>query len=297
MAALGDRVDSLRGTYLIDQADSLGRKGNKDLLDILADSYKKGGGKRRIMSPEKNKREVLEIETYSPKAVASIRNLPEDLQDRFLIIPLMRSKRNFPDPDDPDENWGDVREKLYRFLVSNYGLVASTYTVQKIQYRMKPEVSGRTLELWLPLETMFDCLGAPQEEVKEAKKRFLSQYGFSEYEPSEMEEAVVRTVLEQFEEGEVQKVLSPKAISEVMDIEVFPNTDTPRQRAAKVGWTLKKFNLFSEKKPRTKEGVCYLFEKEKVENIYKRYFESELTSPTSSEESTTNKEEIGSVGV
>jgi len=55
LAALGDTVDSLRGTYLIDQADSLERKGSEDLLDILTGSYKKGGGKRRIINSDKAK--------------------------------------------------------------------------------------------------------------------------------------------------------------------------------------------------------------------------------------------------
>jgi len=68
LAALGDTVDSLRGVYLIDQADSLKRKGNENLLDILADSYKKGGGKRMVLDFDKHKgRRVLEFETYSPK--------------------------------------------------------------------------------------------------------------------------------------------------------------------------------------------------------------------------------------
>ena len=62
LAALGDTVDSLRGTYLIDQADSLERKGGEELLDILTDSYKKRGGKRRIVNFDKAKsREVKAV--------------------------------------------------------------------------------------------------------------------------------------------------------------------------------------------------------------------------------------------
>ena len=61
LPALSDTVDSLRGTYLIDQADALTRKGYEDLLDILADSYKKSGGKRRVVNFDKKRgREILE---------------------------------------------------------------------------------------------------------------------------------------------------------------------------------------------------------------------------------------------
>src|SRR3989344_510086 len=105
LAALSETVDALRGTYLIDQADSLGRKGTEDLLGILADSYKKSGGKRRIINFDKGKnREILEFETSSPNACASIKELPEDLRDRCLAIGLIRSQKNFPDPDDSNNN-------------------------------------------------------------------------------------------------------------------------------------------------------------------------------------------------
>ncbi|MDP3093616.1 MAG: hypothetical protein Q8N16_02520 [bacterium] len=295
LPALGDTVDSLRGTYLIDQADSLWREKNEDLLDILADSYKRKGGKRRIMSPDKNKREVLEFETYGPKALAAIRELPEDLRDRFLTIPLIRSAQNFPDPDNEDENWKEIRGGIYKFLIENHLLASSTCSVLKTQYKLNPEVFGRTLELWLPLETMLKCLEAGEEEVKEARRRFLSQYQFSEYEPSEFEREVIKGILSRFQDGDTETILSPKKIGENMDPDVFQFGELPIRRAVKVGWALKNFNLFSEKRPRTKEGVHYLFEKKRVENIYKRYFAAEPTLLTPSEKNNSNREEVEGV--
>lgn len=280
LPALADTVDALRGTYLIDQADSLERKGNEDLLDILADSYKKGGGKRRIMNPDMRKgREVLEMDTYSPKAFASIRELPEDLRDRCLVIPIIRSRNNFPDPDDENDDWREIRGKIYCFTIANHGLVTSLYTAKKTQYRTHRELLGRELELWLPLEVIFTSVGASDEIVRESKSRFLSQYGLSVYEPSEFEDEVIRAVLAKFHDEETQVTLSAKAISEGMNEDAFMPQDSPRQRAAKVGWTLKKFNLFSEKKPRTKEGLSYLFEKPKVEKINGLYFETLAHAP------------------
>ncbi len=293
LAALGDTVDSLRGTYLIDQADSLERKGGEELLDILTDSYKKTGGKRRVVNFDKAKsREVLEYETYGPKVFASIRELPEDLRDRCFIVPLVRSQKNFPDPDDENDNWREIRGKLYKLLITNYNLVADNYFVRKIEYKRQPDIAGRELELWLVIEIMLKSLGA-QDEVELAKRRFLSQYGFSEYEPSEIEEEVVMSILGQFQEN-TEVVLSPKEISESINPEAFLERDTPKQRAAKVGWAIKKFNLASEKKPRTKTGICYLFEKTKVENLYRTYFKTadEPTPPTPSEENGLNSEDL-----
>lgn len=273
LPALSDTVDSLRGTYLIDQADALGRKGTEELLDILADSYKKSGGKRRVINFDKrNGRETMEFETYSPKAFASIKELPEDLRDRCLVVPLVRSQKNFPDPDDENNNWREIRGKIYKLLMTNFELVGSTYTVRKIEYRGNQEILGRSLELWLPFEVIMECFGA-QDKVAEAKRRFLAQYGFSEYEPSELEEEVIKAVLNALQ-GVQEAVLTPVAISEFLPAELFASGDTPKQRAAKVGWAIKKFNLSSEKKPRTKEGVRYLFHKSKVEEIYKSYFKN-----------------------
>lgn len=273
LAALGDTVDALRGTYLIDQADSLDRKGGEELLDILTDSYKKSGGKRRVVNFDKKKsREVLEYETYSPKVFASIRELPEDLRDRCFIVPLVRSQRNFPSPDDENENWREVRGNLYKLLLTHYDLVSSYYLIRKLDYKNQSDIVGRELELWLPLEVILKALGV-DDELEIVKKRFLSQYGFAEYEPMELEEEVAKAIWAQLQD-KTEAILTPKEISELIEAEFFSMGETPKQRAAKVGWAIKKFNLSSEKKSRTKEGVRYLFEKSKVEAICKSYFKT-----------------------
>jgi hypothetical protein len=70
-AALGDSADSLRGTLLLDQAEKLNSNENNNLIGLLADSYKKAGGQRRVVEITKAGRSVLEFSTYSPKAFAS----------------------------------------------------------------------------------------------------------------------------------------------------------------------------------------------------------------------------------
>lgn len=281
LAALGDTVDALRGTYLIDQADSLARKESCELLDVLADSYKKSGGKRRVLNLDKKRggRDILEFETYSPKAFASIKELPEDLADRCLIMPLIRSQRNFNDPDDSNEDWRALRGELYKLALLQYDVVGSAYYIKKVEYRRTSNsMVGRTLELWLPFEIILGCCGA-DARIEEVKKRFLAQYGFTEYEPSELEEAVTKAILKRLQ-NEPEAILTPREISEDVEEDLFPAGDTPKQRAAKVGWAIKKFNLSSEKKSRTKDGVRYVFTRERVESVYQRYFGVEHTSLT-----------------
>jgi hypothetical protein len=282
LAALSDTMDALRGTYLIDQADSLGRKGNEDLLDILADSYKKGGGKRRVVEFGKDKaRSVTEFETYGPKAFASIKELPEDLRDRCLIVPLMRSAKNFPDPNENDEMWKRMRGKLYRHLMDSFTNVDSFYVLKKAESKTNDSMVGRNLELWLPLESILANCGMGKESIENTKKRFLSWYDFAKYDPSEIEEAVVAAIWKQFEGISADDiVLSPAEIADLLPADLFPLSKTPAQRASTIGWAVKKFNLASSKLNRSEKGNRYRFERCKVGKVWERYFASYPTSPT-----------------
>ncbi len=276
LAALGDTVDSLRGTFLIDQADYLSQKGKEDLLDILTDSYKREGGKRRIVDmSKKGARKVLEFETYSPKAFASIGELPEDLRDRCLIIPIMKSINNFPEPSEENENWNNVRGIYYQLLMSGYIEVEKIYEDLKKKYSKDSKMTGRTLDLWMPIETILTFLKLSESEIIMTKKRYCSLYGYTQYDPSDFEEKIVTTILEEFKENS-EIILSPKEISLKIDPNInLKNEDERKKVASSIGWTIKKFNLSSEKIPRSKEGVRYRFEKEKIEKIYKSYFNHE----------------------
>lgn len=287
LAALCDTVDSLRGTYLIDQADYLRQREKEEILDILTDSYKREGGKRRIVElPKNGSRKVIESETYSPKAFASIKELPEDLRDRCLIIPIIKSSSNFPEPSEENEDWQNIRNICYQLLIAGYKEVETIYQNLKEEYRKSSELIGRILDLWIPLETMLIFLGVPQPEIDKIKKRYCSLYGYTEYEPSEFEERVVTAILDQFQEEE-EVILSPKEISKKLGADdIVIDSEILKKRPTKIGWTIKKFNLSSEKMPRKKGGIRYRFRKEKVETIYRRYFKSEgePTQPTPKEE-------------
>ena len=109
LPALRDTVDALRGTYLMDQADALHRNNMEDFLDVLTDSYKRAGGNVRKMVANKNNWNLEEFEAYSPKAFASISQLPEDLRDRCIVIPLIRSNKNYPPINEEDGIWKEIR--------------------------------------------------------------------------------------------------------------------------------------------------------------------------------------------
>jgi hypothetical protein len=251
-------------------------------LDILADSYKKGGGKRRVVEFGKDKtRNVTEFETYGPKAFASIKELPEDLRDRCLIVSLMRSAKNFPDPNENDEMWKRTRGKLYRHLIDSFTNVDSFYVLKKAQSKTNTSMVGRNLELWLPLEAVLTNCGMDDEKISVARSRFLSWYVFADYEPSDIEEAVVAAIRNHFENVLTDDlVLSPSEIADLLPVDLFPLSKTPAQRASSIGWAVKKFNLASEKLNRSEKGNRYRFEKAKVEKVWERYFAQSPTFPT-----------------
>jgi hypothetical protein len=108
--------------------------------------------------------------------------------------------------------------------------------------------------------------------VSDAKARFLSWYAFAEYEPSELEAAVVSALREQFETEEVNEItIGPKEIVEKIDDTCFHANDSLNQKATKVGWAIKKFNLASEK-ARSGKGQSYRFRRDKIEAAYQTYF-------------------------
>jgi hypothetical protein len=271
-SALSDTVDSLRGTYLIDQADLLKRRGNEELVDILTDSYKKEGGKRRIRFPGKRGGwKTIEEETYSPKAFASVGELPEDLADRCITIPLIKSEKNFPEPSEENENWKEIRGELYKLALTNFSFLKSKYEVLKVIYRQSSSIVGRDFELWLPIEAILKDI-IEDTELTQIKKRFKQLYGYTEYEPTELEKGIIETIYEMVkttEEGKV--ILKPSDIREELDEEIWEDKLLKnRQKDIKIGQIIRKFNLSTEKK-RTNKGIAYLFQKEKVEKIRNLY--------------------------
>ena len=283
LPALRDTVDSLRGTYLMDQADALHRNNMEDLLDILTDSYKRGGGNVRKMVADKGKNWNLEeFQAYGPKAFASIHPLPEDLRDRCFVISLVRSKRVFRSLDEESTVWKETRGALYRLLISHFFLAVGTYEIKKSEYKQQtdPTFFGRQLELWMPFDVMFSTLGLSKDDQRVAKERFLSQYNFTEYQVSDFERAVVEAIQQLLGEKD-EMVLSPSEISELVDDFLFEDCIGTKQQAVQTSKIISKFNLSSEKLPRSNQTARYRFKRERVDAVYKAYFfvanENELT--------------------
>src|SRR3989338_8659266 len=287
LPALRDTVDALRGTYLMDQADALHRNNMEDFLDVLTDSYKRAGGNVRKMVANKNVWNLEEFEAYSPKAFASISQLPEDLRDRCIVIPLIRSSKNYPPINEEDSIWKEIRSGLYTFLIREFISVGQMYIIKGTEYKINNEIFGRQLELWLPIESVLKSVFVSEEETELAKKRFLSRYEFSSYQTSDIEVAVIETIISLMQDKS-EIMLRPKEIALKIDTELFDEDDkfnyaSQKQKATIVGRAITKFNLATQKLGRDSQGERYLFTKEHLEKIHAGYFNQkteELDTPT-----------------
>ncbi len=276
LPALRDTVDALRGTYLIDQADILQRQNMENFLDILTDSYKRGGGSMRKMMPSTKNAWVLEeFEAYSPKCFASIHELPEDLRDRCIVIPLVKTDRNYSPVDDEESFWKEIRGELYTILLGEFIFITQVYELKKAEYKVSNEILGRHLELWLPIEAMMTGTSISEEEIEASKERFLSRYEFSTYQTSEIETAVIEAIITLLKE-EAEIILRPKEIAEKISSDAFDNGDkstslSSKQKSALVGRAINKFNLASKKVGRDHRGERYLFSKAHLEKTRSGY--------------------------
>lgn len=165
-AALGDTTDGQRGTLLLDQAEKLNSDENNNLIGLLADSYKKAGGQRRVVEITKAERSVLEFSTYGPKAYASTKPLDPDLADRCARIPMTRTRRRLPDLEGWEPVWKELTDKLYRFTLASFKNVRQ-------HYEANPGDGTRIGELWRPLLAVLLTLGVEDGEVEVIRTLFM----------------------------------------------------------------------------------------------------------------------------
>jgi len=129
-AALSDTTDGLRGTILFDQAEYL----SKHMTGFLADSYKRAGGRRRIVAWKNGTRFIRETSGYGPKGFASTRELDVDLTDRCCLINMQRTTMRLPDLFGEEPGWNKIRDALYRFLLCKWSAVYQPPAQEEASY-------------------------------------------------------------------------------------------------------------------------------------------------------------------
>jgi hypothetical protein len=262
-AALGDTADGLRGTLLLDQAEKLNSDENGNLIGLLADSYKKAGGQRRVVEVTKTGRSVLEFSTYGPKAYASTKPLDPDLADRCVRIAMTRTRRKLPDLEGWEKIWGELRDKLYRFTLASFKTVRQNYAAS-------PGNGTRIGELWRPMLAVLLTLGVEQGGIEAIRTLFMEAAQEGRHEPTGWECTLLEVVREEAQAHESIFDMT------VPDILTAMNIEGDKQPGGKwVGDTIGNYHLAVKKtRPRIggKQTTAYTFDPIRVKELCEIYF-------------------------
>jgi hypothetical protein len=266
-AALADTMDGQKGTVLIDQAEKLNSdKDSGNLISLLADSYKKAGGQRRVVEVTKAGRSVLVFSAYGPKAFASTKNLDSDLADRCIKIPMTRTRRRLPDLEGWEPIWGELRDMLYRFTLAAFKEVRG-------HYQANPGNGTRVGELWRPMLAVLLALGVEQGEIEAVRALFMEGAEEGRHELDSWESILFEVLKEKVESGADTFEMTTEEVLVAMDIE-----GEHKPGVNWVGNTLSKFSLFSKRLPRKyaddsrkKKVQPYLFNSKHVLKLYETY--------------------------
>ena len=273
-SALGDAVHSQRSTMFFDQADKLSAEYQEPLCNLILESYKKGSN--RIITEFKGRiRYKTYFETYSPKCFASHNDLQEDLRDRCLIIPLIKSSaRNFPSPLSSLTDWKQVRLRLIMSLIKNYQksqLIASRTN----EFLTMPSGKGRELELWIPLQVIletYDC----KDLIPELSEHFFSRYELSKPTLYELDISVIKAIVDYTRDDRDAQIKPSMLIDFIPKEDYYCKRESDRftmsirEKARQIGNTMKKLNL-SLQSERSLGGVCHTVNHYAIKQLIKEY--------------------------
>ncbi|MFC1966470.1 hypothetical protein ACFLWI_05950 [Chloroflexota bacterium] len=251
-AALGDTADSLRGTILIDQAHNL----EGELKEILVDSYKKGGGKRRIVDISNKGRHTIEFDCYCPKAFASLNPLPDDLADRTFTINMAPAGRIYPSPSASKRDWKQMRTDMVKLILTAYR------EVFELVEDLSETEGNRFGELWLPIVVILKLVKADQEEVDEIKEYCERQFSQVRYELSEWDYELVSIVVEWSEDDITSEQLLDDLRLRISDV-----LEERKPGKQWLGKAVKRLGLVLEKKGGKHKKTVYALNKEQASKL------------------------------
>jgi len=269
-------IQDTRATLGIDEAENLIniRDANAaDISKILNSGYKKGGLVYRSVK-EDDIFKAKGYEVYSPKAIASIRDIGDVLASRCIPVNMLRTYN--PDKgnliiSDTGENWSRMRGNFYNLALTCFKEIREIYHNDE-SIRI---LTNRENELWLPLFSIAKFLerhgisnllaevsGYAQQNTKDTSTSSLT----------DVEEIFLKSLvkLTLYKSGTVS-VTTKQIKAEMLNrLDEETLNKIPSQR---IGYWFRNFNLSSgsNQKARNKEGMIYILDINKILDVMKRY--------------------------
>jgi hypothetical protein len=176
LAAIFRAVNEWHPTLLIDEADAVfNRKSNdnsEDLRGLLNSGYRRGRPYLRIVGDGKKMR-VEKFETFSPKCLASIRSLPDTVQDRSIIIGLQRKLVS-----EKVERFRSRRAQLESLPIREWWESIAAELQLPEHAEVPAALSDRSSDSWEPLLAIADAAGG--DWLERARRAALILSGVAE---------------------------------------------------------------------------------------------------------------------
>ncbi|WP_338690424.1 DUF3631 domain-containing protein [Bradyrhizobium sp. 26S5] len=180
-AALVRKVAEGGHTILFDEIDALfgnskREEGNLDVRSILNSGYKRGAKAYRCITVGK-RIEVEELDSFAPVALAGLKDLPDTLASRAIIIRMRRRA--------PDEQVEQFRTRMIQPIATGiYDKIASWAASLPDLSGTTPEmpagVTDRAAECWEPLLLVAEAAGGKWPQLARKAAVHFTQGGKSE---------------------------------------------------------------------------------------------------------------------
>jgi hypothetical protein len=178
-AYLVRRVSSGDCTLIFDEVDALfgnarREEANSELRSVLNAGYRRGAKVHRCVGGNGKRIELEELEAFAPVALAGLRELPDTLASRSIII---RMKRRAPDekvepfryPVHAGEGHA-LQEELHRWMYEHEDALTNA------EPEFPPGVEDRAADCWEPLLAVADATGGDwPARARAAAQHFTSQ--------------------------------------------------------------------------------------------------------------------------
>ena len=228
-------IDEAERFYAIERAD----ESTLAMRSVINSGYRKGAKVPRVEEVE-GKRTVRYYDCYSPKLLASIRDLERVTATRFIKIRMRKTTDpTFSGRTIDKQKAREIRDKLYRLRLLRAHDVAST--IGKLQ----PSdfgISNRAWELWGPLLTVAKALDLPHDDVLS----FIRDEEERRKGEALTEDAafVIRALLDVAQEhaGEDVFLVDNKEIAAMLETEGMSQREADSLRK-RIGWTLRELGF------------------------------------------------------